>query len=72
VFYHGEAMSNPIGVQDDQVLAEDVGERAAHKLLDEIYNVRLFFVIFFFYCIEIFERDNFITKKIDRNKNLII
>jgi hypothetical protein len=39
VFYHGEAMSNPVGAQDDQLLVEDVGEQAAHKLLNEIYNV---------------------------------
>jgi len=38
IFYHGESMSNPRGSENDQIIPEDVGEKAATKLLDEIYN----------------------------------
>ncbi|KAI1712470.1 RNA 3'-terminal phosphate cyclase domain-containing protein [Ditylenchus destructor] len=38
VFYHGEEMSCPKGSKEDQVVAEDVGRRAAENLLSEIHR----------------------------------
>uniref|UniRef100_A0A183CJB6 RNA 3'-terminal phosphate cyclase n=1 Tax=Globodera pallida TaxID=36090 RepID=A0A183CJB6_GLOPA len=38
VFYHGEAMSRPKGLNEEQIVPEEVGEQAARRLLDEIHR----------------------------------
>jgi len=38
VFYHGEAMCNPKGSNELQLVPEDVGKKAAESLLSEIYR----------------------------------
>lgn len=48
VFYHGEAMSKPVEVlEEERATAEEVGFEAAQKLLGEIYRVR---AAFFYLC----------------------
>ena len=38
VFYHGEAMSLPRDTEGDQLIPEEVGQKAAVALLEEIYR----------------------------------
>lgn len=39
VFYHGEAMSVPKDTEEAQLIPEEIGEKAAVALLEEIYRV---------------------------------